>query len=305
METNSEIQFSSSVAKLLHHSHRLRHPLQPITLQIALTDRCNLDCDFCSVKNRAGDELETSQIFHILSDPVFGALKGVEITGGGEPTLHPDIDEIIKHIVLGRGLQAGLITNGMALMKKVSIDTMSLLAWIRVSLNGLDYLDDIKLTTRIPAEPILGFSYVVNERTTQDIINKVAQYATQYDAAYVRIVPNCFGEIADIPTDLSLDHPSFYIQTKTMQSLIPEAPCRMGYLKPYLNADGFFYWCSGVCLEKRLFPPEYRMGRWDDIARIWGDGQRAFTCDFPKCFWVEQNRLLKWLNGPITHKAFI
>ena len=304
METNSEVQFSSSVAKLLYHSHRLRHPLQPITLQLALTDKCNLNCDFCSVKNRAGDELETSQIFHILSDPVFGALKGVEITGGGEPTLHPDIDEIIKHVILGRGLQAGLITNGMALMKNVSIDAMSLLTWIRVSLNGLDYLDDIKLTTRIPAETTLGFSYVLNDRTTQETLDKVAQYAARLDAAYVRIVPDCLDLDKD-HTHLKLDYPGFYIQTKTMQSLIPEAPCRMGYLKPYLNADGFFYWCSGVCLEERFFPSEYRMGRWDDIARIWGDGQRAFTCDFPKCFWVEQNKLLEWLNGPITHGAFI
>ena len=305
MQSNSEAQFSSSVAKLLHHAHRLRHPLQPITLQLALTDKCNLNCDFCSVKNRAGDELEASQIFHVLSSPVFGALKGVEITGGGEPTLYPDIDRIIKHIVLDYGLRVGLITNGIALMKNVSVDTMSFLSWIRVSLNGLDYLGDINLTTRIPAEPLLGFSYIVNERTTQGIIDKVAQYATRYDAAYVRIVPNCLGEIADVPADLSLDHPSFYIQTKTMRSLIPEAPCRMGYLKPYLNADGFFYWCSGVCLEKRFFPPEYRMGQWDDIGGIWGDGQQAFTCDFPKCFWVEQNKILDWMNRPITHEAFI
>lgn len=304
MQSNSEIQFSSSVAKLLHHSHRLRHPLQPITLQLALTDKCNLNCDFCSVKNRAGDELNDRQIAHVLTDPVFSQLHGVEITGAGEPTLYPGINGLISYIVNVCGLEVGLITNGIALMDKVSLEAMSRLAWMRVSLNGLDYVDEINLTTRIPGEVVLGFSYVLNERTTQHILDKVAQYAARLDAAYVRIVPDCVDLDKD-HTHLKLDYPRFYIQTKTMHSLMPEAPCRMGYLRPYLNADGFFYWCSGVCLEKRFFPPEYRMGRWDDISRIWGGGQQSFACEFPKCFWVEQNKILDWMNGPITHGAFI
>ena len=302
--SKEEIQYSSSVAKLLHHSHRLRHPLQPITLQLALTDRCNLDCDFCSVKNRAGDELRPEQILHILCHPVFRALRSVEITGGGEPTLYGETNEIIRDIAMARKLEMGLITNGVALTKNVDHDVLALFQWIRISLNSLDYLDSINLAG-LPPGPTLGFSYVLNNRTTQAILDKVAQYAERYDAAYVRIVPDCLAPPDQICADLKLDHPNFYIQTKTMCPLTPVAPCRMGYLKPYLNADGFFYWCSGLCLEEQRFPIEYRMGAWDEITQIWGGPQRPLNCSFSKCFWVEHNKILQWINTPIKHGAFI
>jgi len=307
MISDEEIQYSSSVAKLLHHSCRLKYPLWPITLQLALTDRCNLSCDFCSVKNRAGDELQLDQILHVLSHPIFDSgLHGVEITGGGEPTLHREINEIVEHIA-GRGLQLGLITNGVALMKNVDHGNLALLRWIRVSLNSLDYLNDIDLDG-LPPGPTLGFSYVLNNRTTADILDRVARYAEKHDAAYVRIVPDCLAppdQIAQVRTDLKLDYPRFYIQAKTMGPLTPVAPCRMGYLKPYLSTDGFFYWCSGVCLEERRFPAEYRMGSWDQITLIWGGPQEPFDCDFAKCFWVEQNKILQSFNMPIEHGAFI
>lgn len=305
--TEKETQYSSSVAKLLHHGCRLRHPLYPITLQLSLTDRCNLACDFCSVKNRAGDELQLDQILHVLDHPIFDSnLRGVEITGGGEPTLHEEINELMKKIAV-RGLQSGLITNGVALTKNVDHNNLACLRWLRISLNSLDYLDDIDLSG-LPSGPALGFSYVLNSRTTPVILDKVAQYAERHDAAYVRIVPDCLAppdQIAQVRTDLKLDRPRFYVQTKTMRSLTPVAPCRMGYLKPYLSTDGFFYWCSGVCLEERRFPAKYRMGAWDEITRIWDGSQEPFDCNFPKCFWVEQNEILQCFNTPIEHGAFV
>jgi hypothetical protein len=232
-------------------------------------------------------------------------LHGVEITGGGEPTLHGEINEFIENIA-ARGLQLGLITNGVALTKNASQGSLALLRWIRISLNCLDYLDDIDID--LPSGPTLGFSYVLNARTTPTILNKVAQYAEKYGASYVRIVPDCLAppdQIAQVRTDLKLDYPRFYIQTKTMRSLAPVAPCRMGYLKPYLSTDGFFYWCSGVCLEERRFPAEYRMGAWHQIGQIWGGSQKPFSCSFPKCFWVEQNEILQCFNTPVEHGAFI
>ena len=299
-----EQQFSSSIAKLLYHATRLQHPLYPITLHLALTDACNLDCVFCSVKNRGRQSLSTQQIFEVVSHPIFGQLAGVELTGGGEPTLHPEIEPIIR-ILSSRQLRLGLITNGTMLARRLQPETMALLTWIRVSLNSLDYVAEIDLTT-IPNGPLLGFSYVLNEHTTPAIIATVADYADRHKAAYVRIVPDCLApadQLAAMPS-LPLDHPKFYLQSKAFRSLTSVSPCRIGYLKPYLNTDGYFYWCSGVCLEEQKFTAKYRMGHWTAIEAIW-QNQQPFDCMFDKCFWVEHNQLLAMANTPIMHPYFI
>ena len=298
--TEPEKQYSSSVRKLLYHTDRLKHPLMPITLQIAPTDTCNLACSFCSVKNRPRDELPLPVIHSVLSHDIMRWLQGVEITGGGEPTLYPDIERMIEMCVLEFGLDVGLITNGIALMKNVA-RTLKLLRWARVSLNSLDYVKDVNLAG-FPSHVTLGFSYVLNERTTQQTIDKVAEYQKRYDAAYVRIVPDCLD--LDKQYKFGLDRDKFYVQTKAFGDLHPTAPCRMGYLKPYFYTDGCFYWCSGVCLGTRYFPKEYRMGSFREIDKIWG-GQEPFNCHFEKCFWVEHNAMLRDVNTPPTHEAFV
>lgn len=298
----AETQFSSSVAKLLHICDDIRHPLMPITLQVVPTDVCNLNCDFCSVKFRGNNTLELSKILAVLDNPWFSSLGGVEITGGGDPTLYPEINELITECH-DRGIFVGLITNGVALKKKIKQGQLEKLTWVRVSLNSLDYLPDIDLE-KLPDHVTLGFSYVLNCKTTQETINRVKEYAEDHGAQYVRIVPDCLGELGSGHCVWNLAHPLFYFQTKTMKCLTPSAPCRMGFLKPYLNSDGYFYWCSGVCLEKRYFPEEYRMGAWDEASDIWLE-QKPFDCDFPKCFWVEQNQLLELANTEILHEAFL
>lgn len=293
--SSKELQFSSSVAKLLHHRDKIVHPLYPVTLQVVPTDSCNLNCDFCSVKHRGHNQLPLEVILGVVDR--LDTLQGVEITGGGDPTMYPGINELIIYLGLRR-LDIGMITNGVALMRKV--DTLDHLTWLRVSLNCLDYVGDIEL--RIPGHITLGFSYVLNDRTTQATIDKVKSYSDRHGAEYVRIVPDCVD--LSVSRSFDLDHPTFYAQTKTRRSLTPIAPCRMGYLKPYLNSDGYFYWCSGVCLERRYFPEEYRMGHYSEIDEIWGS-QRPFECHFSKCFWVEHNDLLELANQSIVHGAFL
>jgi len=92
---------------------------------------CNADCDFCFVK-----ELK-SPVF--LSQPEMLSLKAlvavahnlnvhgiteVEITGGGEPMLHPRLQEVID--LVGRGRKVKLYTNGMRLRPLSGIDELNI-----------------------------------------------------------------------------------------------------------------------------------------------------------------------------------
>jgi hypothetical protein len=92
----------------------------PFWLNLELTNRCQLDCLFCSrQKSRRpwGDlSLETARL---LVDEAggrasAGGFVGVRFTGWGEPLLHPRAGEIAA-LVKEAGLKLKIYTNGLAL----------------------------------------------------------------------------------------------------------------------------------------------------------------------------------------------
>ena len=92
--------FTSTGTKLLKHLDRLREyqekgVLRPLTLQIAPTDKCNLDCTYCSVKEREGDEIPFEKLMPVIDTFVELGIVSAEITGGGDPTLYPNVNELI------------------------------------------------------------------------------------------------------------------------------------------------------------------------------------------------------------------
>ena len=100
-----EQKYTSTGTSLLHHLDILKSmqngTWKPIELTLAPTDKCNLNCVFCSVKNREMDELDFEQLIKTLVDFKELGLKSVVLSGGGEPTLYPRINELIasnKHL---------------------------------------------------------------------------------------------------------------------------------------------------------------------------------------------------------------
>lgn len=86
-------------------------------LDLYLTDKCNLYCDFCSVQaHKTSDEISFPKITDIILEAKKYGLEELHLTGG-EPTLRNDLEEIISFAVL-HGLHVRLITNGTSLSKK-------------------------------------------------------------------------------------------------------------------------------------------------------------------------------------------
>ena len=82
---------------------------------------CNHNCPFCICRYKRTGDLNANfvesdiipyeKMASLLFDCVELGIKAVELAGGGEPTLHPDILGIL-HDIHARGLELGLITNG-------------------------------------------------------------------------------------------------------------------------------------------------------------------------------------------------
>jgi uncharacterized Fe-S cluster-containing radical SAM superfamily enzyme len=88
----------------------------PILVHIIPMRRCNLDCGYCNEYDNVSKPVpleEMKKRLDILAD------MGTSIItiSGGEPLMHPELEEVIRHI-RKRGMIAGMITNGFLLSKE-------------------------------------------------------------------------------------------------------------------------------------------------------------------------------------------
>ncbi len=116
----------------------------PYHLEIHPTDRCNLDCFFCSTRLlRQGHELEFSAIRQLVAEMRDAGTRSVCISGGGEPLVHPKLLDIFELLEQSRIHIGTLTTNGISLHREVAKGLLDAgCDQLRVSLNcsnGADY----------------------------------------------------------------------------------------------------------------------------------------------------------------------
>jgi len=143
LDSNNKVQgrsYTSNHVKLLKHMDRLSiiqeggRP-KPIMFHMSPCNPCNLTCSFCCFANRSMKEMLTVEQMKSAVDQ-FAALGvlGMEFTGGGEPTLHPKLDEMIEYIH-NKGIKIGIVTNGSRLKK---IKNWHMVSWVRLGMYGFD-----------------------------------------------------------------------------------------------------------------------------------------------------------------------
>ena len=310
---NQENVFTSTGIKLLHHTENVErikkyHLAKPISLQLAPTSQCNLNCSFCSNANRTKhEELLIYPTVKMIRELVRIGLKTVEWTGGGEPLLYSQIYVGILTANL-LGVKQGLITNGI-LLNEVPENVLTKLDWIRVSMNCLDYVKEIKIPNFHGA---LGFSYVVNTDSKPDAFDHLKEYIAKYHPSYVRIVPNCQAtqevqeennkRLSKIVNELG---PPFFYQAKHFST--PEK-CYWGYLKPFVLHNGWVYPCSSVVLNDdsdKTFHSKYKWLRMEDLADFYLQPMKGKNWGCSHCVFRNQNELIGSLLNPTGMEEFV
>jgi len=315
MLEHKEKIYTSTANKLFNHMDRLedikKHgKWRPINLQLCPTNKCNLNCSFCSVKERGDYELTLEEIKDSIDAFMkVGPIESLEISGGGDPTMYKYINEVIEY---GHdlGLHIGLITNGVLAKKKITQENLDKLMWLRISLSCFDVGMDIDVPT---IKGTLGFSYVWHDGSKLEVLDKIYEYAKKYDTEYVRIVPDCLVyekqmQHRDTVNRLIKEKgysDELFVQTKAYDI---HDKCYIGYLKPCLYSDGYLYQCTANALYERKFTDKWRMCHMKDIVEYWSKPMKAFPnsmCRKGKCFYCEHNKLLDDLQIPEKHKGFI
>ncbi|KAF7723113.1 Molybdenum cofactor synthesis protein 1 [Apophysomyces ossiformis] len=114
-------------------------------LRLSLTERCNLRCTYCMPEGGVDltpkeQLLTTDEILHLAQLFVDQGVTKIRLTGG-EPTVRPDIVEIVQGLgrLKSRGLQSiGMTTNGVALKRKLPKLKEAGLDSLNISLDTLD-----------------------------------------------------------------------------------------------------------------------------------------------------------------------
>src|SRR5215471_2204632 len=120
--------------------HGLTNTSHPLLVHIIPIRRCNIDCGYCNEYDKVSEPVPTGTMLDRI-DHLAKLDASVVSFSGGEPLLHPDLDQLIGRI-RSHGMMAGLITNGFLLSPK-RIDALNRA--------GLDYLQ-ISIDNVVPDE---------------------------------------------------------------------------------------------------------------------------------------------------------
>lgn len=114
MKNNGQFKDSEWLISLNPRSH-------PEEIMIELTTRCNYNCIYCFRRNLINERegtMDAELALKIIDEAAITGVKRISFSGWGEPLLHPDALEILRH-AKKKGLEVLLNTNGYFLKEKI------------------------------------------------------------------------------------------------------------------------------------------------------------------------------------------
>ncbi|HXX14131.1 MAG TPA: radical SAM protein [Candidatus Eremiobacteraceae bacterium] len=257
----------------------------PFLAHIIPMRRCNLDCTYCNEYDDTSKPVPLQEMKRRL-DALADIGTSVITISGGEPLMHPDLDEIIRHI-RKRGMIAGLITNGFFLNKEriqrlneaglehlqISIDNAVPDEVSKKSLKTLDgRLEMLSewAVFQVNINSVLG-SGVKNSEDALKIAHRALQLGF---TSTVGIIHDHSGQLKPLGQRdqeifeeiMTLGKHSFsrfnQFQHNVARGREHDWKCRAGSRYLYICEDGLVHWCSqqrgypGVPLEN--YTPEMR-----------------------------------------------
>jgi len=120
----------------------------PLLAHIIPIRRCNLACEYCNEFDDFSKPVALAEMFRRI-DKLAALGTSVITISGGEPLLHPELDDIIRRI-RKNGMVAGLITNGYLLVaERIERLNRAGLEWLQISIDNVTPDDVSKKSLKV------------------------------------------------------------------------------------------------------------------------------------------------------------
>jgi MoaA/NifB/PqqE/SkfB family radical SAM enzyme len=212
MNSGSPDRYYSS-SKLLKHLNRLamwdkEGYTFPIQAYLEVSDVCNNRCPECSYPDKRNFYMKTDDAQGVVSQLRDLQVKSITLSGGGEPTCHPNLREIIES-VHENGIGASLITNGYKMNDRLIESIVNSCEWIRISLDANNPeiyrlthgMDDkafyqvlrnisklVEAKKRSGKDVTIGTSYLFGEFSVRELFN-ATRLVKELGVDYIRFKP--------------------------------------------------------------------------------------------------------------------
>lgn len=197
--------------------------LRPIIARIYLTSFCNHNCSGCSFthnQKREGGFLNTSYFRKLIDDLHSMNIQLVDLTGGGEPTLHPQFVELVK-MCRDRESQLALLSNGTWGDPRLFDLLADGFSFLRVNLDA----SSGEVYERIHHPPRKGEFQRVMHNLERVISEKERRKSGLIVGAKVRLSQanmNYVEGMITLTKDLGLDYIQFHTHPDRREALLPE-----------------------------------------------------------------------------------
>ncbi|MEN6507115.1 MAG: radical SAM protein [Planctomycetaceae bacterium] len=303
----------SSGQKLLYNADTLIRTRAghacPVMMHVCLTNACQLKCPFCCYADRPEGILPINKLLKFADACRELGCTTWELTGGGEPLLHPKVNLLLWTLRL-YGFSVGIMTNGLALDR---LDDPAFPRWIRVSLHAIEQGLGPRLAKRIArvreATRVSG-CFVATEENFH-LLPEVIAFARDNNLP-VKVEPNCFASPGVVlalverlkPALAGQDHVFLDFSTTLEQHA---GPCYLHVIKPFLYTDGWLCDCPLPVGPARTIDPEFRLCRMENVLDYYRGLTaktlaRSHACAF--CRYADHNDVANAILNPLPDKEF-
>lgn len=244
----------------------------PRTVDLFISNRCNHQCIDCHSKvlHNSKSFLELKKFKEIIDELNELELGGIEISGGGEPLLYPYITEVINYIN-SKGINIGLITNGIMITKELVKILVKNLRFIRIGFDAenrwtyqkihgqddyLRLLDNIRLLIEERAKEkskvTIGLKYLISKINYKEIV-MATKKAKLLNADYIQfkrlcnsnyeIPDNELKTVGDLINKAKLMSTAEFRVFGSINRNSIQSKCYLTPLHPCINTSGDVYLC--------------------------------------------------------------
>jgi MoaA/NifB/PqqE/SkfB family radical SAM enzyme len=247
----------------------MQHRTRPVVAQIVPVRRCNLACSYCNEFDHSSEPVPLAEMLARI-DKLAALGVSVITISGGEPLLHPGLEDIVRRI-RSHGIIATLISNAYLFSRKrIGLLNEAGLDYLQISIDNVEPDDTSMKSLRVLERKLewlakdAEFSVTINSvlgvaiRHPQDALT-VAQRARSLGfhstvglahdgTGQSQRLPErqlrIYGELRRLETGVfSFAHYDRF-QENLARGLPNQWHCRAGARFLYVCEDGLVHWCS-------------------------------------------------------------